>query len=385
MPFGPLEDGSGLTIVNEQLAEMGGAERIVEALRSRFPRALLVAPRVDLPPGSSPSTWDDPVRLVGPGGRRTPFRAPVLSRQMARERLAGLVLAVGSNSWAHAFRLAPGARHVALVHGLPRALYGHCDRYLSVERPLIRPALRAARPFLRREYRRRMRAPHRRIAVSHWSAAELERVHGVPWAVVNPPVDSARFTPSATGRRADGPVLMTTRLVRHKRIDVAMEAVRGLDVELLVVGGGPARRELEAAAPPNVRFAGVVTDRELLGLYRSASLFVLASSEEFGIAVAEAQAVGLPAIAPARGGTAEVIVPETTGLLVPEMTPASLRAALVAARAREWDSAACRRNALRFTPERFIAAIEQTLAEEAERLPQRRRGAFVPSSQAAAA
>jgi hypothetical protein len=54
------------------------------------------------------------------------------------------------------------------------------------------------------------------------------------------------------------------------------------------------------------------------------------------------------------------------------MTPASLRAAIVGARSREWDSAACRRSALRFTPERFIAAIEQALAEEAAKLPQQR-------------
>lgn len=377
-----VSDGSGLTIVNEQLAELGGAERLVAALRERFPRALLMGPRFDTTnlPGGATAVWSDPVRLVGPVGRRAPFLAPLYARRMAREQpIEGLVLTIGNNSWAHAVRIAPGARHVALAHGPPRCLYGHTRRYLSVERGVLRPVLRAALPLIRREYRRRLRSPHRHLTVSLWSAAELERIHGVPWEVVNPPVRSDFFTPGSDGRMARGPVLVSSRIVRHKYLDVLIEAVRGLDVELVVVGAGPASEELQATALPNVRFTGWVEDEELRELYRSASLFVSAAPEEFGIALSEAQASGLPVIAPARGGAAEIVEPGVTGELLTEVTPGELRRAIVAARARRWDSSACRNAALRFTPERFVAGVESVLAEEAAKLP----SVPEPSAQAA--
>ena len=238
MAGGPLDDGTGLTIVNEQLTVLGGAERILVTLRDRFPNALLLGLAFEHPSGANHADWSGPVRMVGACRRKTHFLAPLHARRMHGERLEGLVLACGSQSWAHAFRLAPGARHVALTHGLPRQLYGHVDRYLATERPLLRPALRAAGPLLRHEYRRRLRAPDRRLTVSRWSAGEMERVHGVTWEVVNPPVETDVFTPPRH-RDPCGPALMTARLVPHKRIDVAIEAVRGLELELVIVAVGP--------------------------------------------------------------------------------------------------------------------------------------------------
>ena len=368
----PLDDGHGLTIVNEQLAELGGAERLVAALRDRFPRALLMGPSFHTTnlPGGTPADWSDPVRLVGSGGRRNPFLAPRHARRLAREDpVPGLLLTIGNNSWAHAVPPARQARHVAIVHGPPRCLYGHSRRYLAAEPPPLRPLLRAALPLLRSEYRRRLRAPHRRITVSHWSAGRLEEIHGVPWEVVHSPIDSALFTPHPAGRRSGGPVVISSRMVPHKYVDILIDAVRGLDVELVVVGGGPSIPDLRAAAPPNVRFTGWVEDHELRDIYRAASLFVSPTVEEFGIALGEAQASGLPVIAPADGGAREIVQEGVTGMLLPQLTPETLGPAIAAARAREWDSDACRRAALRFTLERFIAGIEDVLREEAEKLP----------------
>ena len=382
MASAALGDGSVLTIVNEQLAELGGAERLVAALRDRFPRALLIGPRFDTTnqPGGVPAAWSDPVRLVGPGGRRSQFLAPLHSRRMAREApLDGLVITIGNNSWAHAVRLAPGARHVALAHGPPRCLYGHSSRYLSAEPAVLRPVLRAALPLLRSEYRRRLSTPTAGSRSRVGPRAGSKRIHGVPWEVVNPPVHSDLFAPGPDGRRAEGPVIVSSRLVDHKYLDVLIHAVRGLDVELVVVGAGAASERLRRMAPPNVRFTGWVEDEELRDLYRSASVFAAAAVEEFGIALAEAQASGLPVIAPASGGAAEIVVPGLTGELLPEVTPRALRAAIVAARARPWDSGACRDAALRFTPERFVAGIESILVEEAAKLG----GVPEPSVQAA--
>ena len=72
------------------------------------------------------------------------------------------------------------------------------------------------------------------------------------------------------------------RLVAHKRIDVVVEAFRGLDAELVVVGHGPCLERLRSRAPGNVHFTGVVSDDRLRELYRSAIAFVSPASKSSG-------------------------------------------------------------------------------------------------------
>lgn len=374
-----LEDGSGLTIACEQLSEMGGGGRILAELRRRFPAALVVAPGFAMDAAGGDSPWGAPKQVVRAPGRKRHFLAPVYSRRMAREpRRAALVLSIGSNSWAHAGRPAPGGRHVAFAHGLPPALYGDSERYMCTEPAPLRPVIRASLPALRREYRNRMSVVDRRLTASHWSAGHLEPIHRTAWEVLHPPVRTAYFTP-AGARTSDGPVLVCGRVVPHKAVDRALEAVRGLDVELVVAGTGSAVASLRAVAPPNARFTGWVEDAQLRELYRSASLLVSPTPEEFGIVMAEAQACGVPVVAPAKGAAPEIVEHGVTGLLVDDLSASALRDAIVTAREKEWDSVACRARALRFSSDRFVEGVEGILADEKALIAGGGRGATAPA------
>jgi glycosyltransferase involved in cell wall biosynthesis len=356
-----LEDGSGLMIASEQLSEVGGAGRILAELRRRFPAAHVVAP---LFAAEASTPRDGSAGVARWAGRKRHFLSIRYSRRLAREpRRAALVLSVGSNSWAHAVRPAPGGRHVAFVHGPPRPLYGDCDRYLCTEPAVLRPLIRARLPALRREYLRRLSVVDRCLTASRWSARHLERIHGAAWEVLNPPVRTVYFTPAAE-RLSGGPVLVAGRVVPHKAVDRAIEAVRGLDVELAVVGTGSAVESLRASAPRHTRFTGWVEDAELRELYRSAAVLVSPAPEEFGIVIAEAQACGVPVVAPAEGAASEIVQHGVTGLLVDELSATSLRDAIVTAIGTKWDSAACRARALRFSSDRFVQNLERVLAEE---------------------
>ena len=136
-------------------------------------------------------------------------------------------------------------------------------------------------------------------------------------------IDLDRFTP-AGGERRDGPlrVVSVTRLVSEKGVEdlaVALRLLgdRGVDAQVTLVGTGPLEGRLRSMADE----LGV-TDRlgsrarcidRVPALLADSDVFVLASApratwrEQFGFAVVEAMAAGLPVLAGDSGSLGEVI------------------------------------------------------------------------------
>jgi glycosyltransferase involved in cell wall biosynthesis len=149
-------------------------------------------------------------------------------------------------------------------------------------------------------------------------------------------VDTGRFRPAA-GTSASRPVvLVVRRLVRRTGVDRLLTAWRlaGLDerAELHVVGDGPERAALEAAASDltHVRFLGRVDDDALVAHYQQAHVSVVptSSGEGFGLSAAESLACGTPVVAVDEGALREVVTDGVDGLLVAQADVAALGAAL---------------------------------------------------------
>jgi glycosyltransferase involved in cell wall biosynthesis len=128
-----------------------------------------------------------------------------------------------------------------------------------------------------------------------------------------------------------------SRLVPHKRIDLVIEAFSRLGLPLKIIGEGPQRERLQKRAAPNVEFLGYQSEQAVAQLLGSARGFVCAAEEDFGIAIAEAQAAGCPVIAYGSGGALETVVEGVTGLLFREQSAESLSEAV----RRFEDSAHC--------------------------------------------
>ena len=145
-------------------------------------------------------------------------------------------------------------------------------------------------------------------------------------------------------------ILSVGRLVPRKGVDLVIAALpalldAGLDVELLIVGGGgnaaaladdaEAHRLLEAATglgvQDRVHFRGQVPRDAMAAIFRSADAVVCAPwYEPFGIVPLEAMACGVPVVAAAVGGLRDTVLDRKTGLHVPPRDPAAIAAAVAA-------------------------------------------------------
>jgi glycosyltransferase involved in cell wall biosynthesis len=228
-----------------------------------------------------------------------------------------------------------------------------------------------ALPSLRAFDRRMMRRPGRVIVNSEYSARELLRAHGRAADVVHPPVRTHFFTPGLAARRS---FLVVARLVSFKRVDIVMEAFRGLEEELVIAGDGPALPELRRTAPANVKFVGPCDDVALLGHYRSSRALICPSVETFGIAMAEAQACGTPVIGARSGGAPEAVRDGVTGILLDRPDPRSIAESVRALKGAGFSPHACRESAERFAEDRFTNAMDRILIDELEANTDLRRG-----------
>jgi colanic acid/amylovoran biosynthesis glycosyltransferase len=149
-------------------------------------------------------------------------------------------------------------------------------------------------------------------------------------------VDLSRFRFSERIRSHDDELRLLTvaRLQEVKGIEYALRAVASLkdkypNLRYQIVGDGPLRAELEALArrlglAGKVAFLGALSQEKVIELYHHAQMFLLPSivtksGEEEGqsVALAEAQASGLPVIGTRTGGIPETIRDNESGLLVP--------------------------------------------------------------------
>jgi sugar transferase (PEP-CTERM/EpsH1 system associated) len=96
---------------------------------------------------------------------------------------------------------------------------------------------------------------------------------------------------------------------------------------LVLIGDGPERARLEAAAGPGVQLLGQRDD--VAELMRAFDVFALPSlNEGINNTILEAMASGLPVVATNTGGNPELVADGVTGLLLPRRQPTEIAAAL---------------------------------------------------------
>lgn len=154
-----------------------------------------------------------------------------------------------------------------------------------------------------------------RHSLVHAHALDDRRVQVIPNYV-----DTALFRPMSEVTRTSGRVIVVGRLDDQKNLFALVEAVAQIpDTSLVIVGDGPRRGALEAAAAQHrvdVTFLGTRPHHELPALLNQASVFILPSHYEGNPkALIEAMACGMPVIGTRAPGIQEILVHRENGYL----------------------------------------------------------------------
>ncbi|HYF28544.1 MAG TPA: glycosyltransferase [Baekduia sp.] len=305
-------------LVHDYLLVHRGAERTFAAIAACFPGAPVSTLLYDEAtmgrhfPGHEVRTSG--LQRLGIDQRR--FRALLPFFPAAAERLpvAGHDLVISSSSaFAHGVRPDPGASHVCYCYTPFRYAWYERERALQeVPRPL-RPVLDRTLERIRRWDVEASQRVTRYIAISELGRERIAQAYGREAEIIHPPVETERFAPGEPEDR----FLVVCELVRHKRVDVALEAARRAGKRVQVVGTGPDLERLRALYGDTAEFLGRISDEELAELYPRALALIVPNVEEFGIAAVEAMAAGRPVVAQDAGGTRETVLDGETGVLVP--------------------------------------------------------------------
>lgn len=352
-----------IAIAHDWLVRYAGSERVVEELLNAFPGSRLMTTIIDR--GAIPNTLAsaEPSFLgrVPGASRHHEWLLPLMPLSWRiRKPVHGVdAVVASSHACANAVRLAESIPLVSYCHTPMRYAWDFEAERERFPGPLRVPARVAMKGF-RRWDRRVAEHVTRFVANSSAVARRIADSYGREADVVHPPVDTVFFTPA--GDRGER-FLYVGRLTGYKRPDVVVEAFVGLPYGLDVVGEGTQLERLRATAPPNVTFLGSVSPASLRDLYRRARALVYPVDEDFGIAMAEAQACGTPVIGLATGGAVDIVEHGRTGLLVGRQDVDSIRAAVVSTMTCAFSRDDIRANAERFSAARFRDAMRRIVSE----------------------
>lgn len=359
---------SRIALVHDYFVQMGGAERVAEAMHDSFPAAPMYT-TVALPQSL-------PQRLRNADIRTSPLQhLPAMDRRF-RHYFMLYPFAVenfdlskydlifsSSSGYAKGVHRRRNAIHVCYCHTPMRWVWRY-DDYVARER--FGGFSRALLPMmmwpLRKWDLRASQQPNYYIANSRLVANRIKKIYGREAHVIPPPIDVNRFHMS---NDIEDYYLVLSRLMPYKRIDLAIEACKRMNRRLIVIGDGPDRERLEKLADDRIEFLGRQPDKIVNYYAARCRALLFPGEEDFGMAPLEANAAGRPVIAFRAGGAMETVEEEVTGVFFDSQNSLSLAEAIEKFESLRFDQYLLRRHAEKFDRTVFSFRVLQFLGSVA--------------------
>jgi glycosyltransferase involved in cell wall biosynthesis len=366
-----------VAIVHDWLVVSGGAEKVLQNIIECFPDADLFS-LVDF--------MEDRACIKGKPVRTSFIQRLPFARKRYRAYLPLMPIAIeqldlsaydlvisSSHAVAKGVLTGPNQLHVSYVHSPIRYAWDLQHQYLRESRltaGLKSAMARVLLHYIRGWDSRSANGVDHLLANSKFIARRIRKAYQRDATVIYPPVDLSHM-PIREGK--ENFYVTASRMVPYKRIDLIVKAFSQTpERRLVVIGDGPDMKKIKAVAGDNVTILGHQPFDVLVDHLQRARAFVFAAEEDFGISVVEAQACGTPVVAFGRGGALESVLglprERPTGVFFKEQTAESLLEAVDRFEKYSglFDARQCRKNAERFSSERFKTALTSFIED---RLP----------------
>jgi glycosyltransferase involved in cell wall biosynthesis len=352
-----------VAIVHDALINAGGAERVATFLCQAFPQAPLFT-SVYLPDRTYEELRTHDIRVL-PGARlvKTEDRAkrmlPLWLLGFRGLDLRQFDVVLSSTTFAAKYVRPPnGVRHVCYCYAPFRYLWRpEVYEPSSIPAgPVTRLVFDVARPMLKVQDRAAMDGVSKIATTCRNMARAIAEVYHRQAEVIYAPV---RLSEYQLGSGAGDYYLTVSRLVSHKRVDLAVTACRRLGRRLIVVGDGPELSRLRAIADDHITFTGFVDKPTLVKLFTNCKALLFCSEEDYGLVPIEAQASGRPVIAYQAGGALETVIDGENGIFFYAQTPESLIDAMQRFEKASFDPCRVRASVAQFDVAPFTQALRQ--------------------------
>lgn len=369
-----------IAIIHDWLTNLGGAERVVLALKEAFPQAdiftsvyepdtLLAEAFRDL---DVHTTWlqklPHPLRKfhkIVPMLRVRAFRDLDLSAY-------DVIISSSSAESKQVRKTRDGQTHICYCHTPIRYYWVDPQSYMKdpglgwLNWP-ARIGFWLMKPLLKRADYRAAQAVDVFIANSTEVQKRITRYYDRDSIVIHPPVQYERFAPHAARLNERKYYLAHGRQVLpYKTPEIAIRACNELGLPLIVSGGGPDHERLKSIAGPTVTFEHFPSDARVDELFGGAKGYIFPIKEDFGIVQVEALAAGTPVIAYAHGGSEDIIRDGEGGVTFEPRTTDALVAALQRFETLSFQPATMQRLAKRFHKNLFIQKTRKVVRDTAK-------------------
>lgn len=364
-----------IAIAHDYLTQRGGAEKVVLALAKAYPDAPIYTTLYD-PEGTYPEfraldvrpSWLNHVSVLRRNHRAALPLLPLVSSSI---HIDADVVIGSSSGWAHGFRTR--GRKLVYCYSPARWVY-EPDRYLGSDAsPMLSLGLKVLSPALRRWDRRAAKSVDMYLAISTVTAARIWRAYEIEAPIVAAPHSMAIAPPSEIVDRA--PIglpsgryfLLVSRLLPYKNVREVVHAMAiRPSYQLVIIGTGPQKLELQQEATENVVFLEGLTDLHMRAAYAHADALVAASHEDFGLTPLEAAAHGKPSVVLRWGGFLDTVIEHETGVFFDQPTPSAIAEALDAVIDQPWNVETLHARAQQFSECAFITAIQRFVDDLAD-------------------
>ena len=352
-----------VALVYDRVNKFGGAERVLMALHEIWPEAPLFTSVYNC----STAPWARDFKIITSFLQKLPLAKskhelfpllmPVVFESFDFTDY-DVIISVTSEA-AKGIITIPGQLHLCYCLTPTRYLWSGYDNYFT--NSVQRIAFSVIVEKLRKWDLIASQRPDKYIAISETVQARIKKYYGQESKVIYPPVDTNKFEIRSTKSETNSKFkilnskfyLVVSRLVKYKKVDLAIEAFTKLGWNLKIAGTGREMENLKSMAGRNIELLGQLTDEELISYYQNCEAVIFPTEEDFGIVPLEAMACGKPVVAFNGGGAVETIVEGITGEFFYPQTAEALREKILRYKDTKILSEDCRNQAEKFSKEKF--------------------------------